>query len=91
MKNVYEAYCSLGDDASSQEALETPGSRPKGSRVCSAKGICRTLPVILCPTSFFGNGFLGVCVFNLRKQIGTQDMTQFGQSIIAECEMGTNP
>ena len=90
MKNVYEAYCSLGDDVSSQEALELTGSRPKGSRVYSAKGVSRTLPVILCPTSFFGNGFLGVCIFNLRKQFGTQDMTQFGQSILAEYEMRTN-
>ncbi|KAL2037459.1 hypothetical protein N7G274_009739 [Stereocaulon virgatum] len=77
MKNVYEAYCLLGDDASAQEILELPGSPPKGSRVCSAKSISRTLPVILCPTSFFGNGFLGVCIFNLRKQFGSQEMTQF--------------
>ena len=79
MKNRYEAYRLLGDDASSQEDLEFPFSQPKASRVCSIKGITRILPVVFFVTSLFLNGFLGVYVFRFRKQVVTNGATHFGQ------------
>lgn len=78
MKNLYEAYHLLRDDASSQEDLELPFSQPKACRVCSIKGITRILPVVFFVTSLFLSGFLRVYVFELRKQVAINIATQSG-------------
>ena len=76
MKNLYEAYHLLGDDASSQEDLELPFSQPKARRVCSVKGITRILPVVFFVTSLVLSGFLRVYVFELRKEVAINGATQ---------------
>ena len=82
MKNSYEAYRLLGEDADSEDNLELPSSQARFSRLCSIKGVVSVLITVIFVSSLVVNTFLVYYIVQLRGQLETAGATQFGLSTV---------
>ena len=82
MKNSYEAYRLLGEDADSEDSLELSSSQARSSRRCSMKGVVSVLIIVISVSSLLVNSYLVYYIVELRGQLETAGATQFGLSTV---------
>ena len=82
MKNSYEAYRLLGEDADSDDNLELSSSQARFSRRCSMKGVVSVLITVISVSSLVVNTFLVYYIVQLKGQLETAGATQFGWSTV---------
>lgn len=82
MKDSYEAYHLLREDAYFEDSLKLPSSQPRTSRRYSTRGIITFLVTVIFVSSLVVNSLLAYHIIQLRAQLETAGATQFGMSTV---------
>ena len=82
MKDSYEAYHLLKEDADFEDNHELSSSQPRTSRRYSMRGIITVLVTVIVVSSLVVNSLLAYHIIQLRALLETAGATQFGLLIV---------
>ena len=82
MKNSYEAYHLLEEEAEFEKNLDLPSFQPRSSRHFPTKGVVPVLITVISVSSLVVNIFLVYYIIQLRMQLKAASATQFGLSTV---------